>query len=161
MITLFPQLIAQTINNRALGPLGNLSPTEFFSGLIPALLSLGFVIGVIVFIFIFIIGAIGLIASGGDKMKMEQARSRIVTALIGITILLSFFAILSLTEHFFGIGLRQIEVGPFRIELTGNSESVDDPGTCVCVGMSVDSSSCGSLYHPRCFMPDECECVIN
>jgi len=130
MTTLFPQLIAQTINNRALGPLGNLSPTEFFSGLIPALMSLGFVIGALIFVFIFIIGGISWITSGGDKMKMEQARSRVATALIGLTILLSFFAILSLTEHFFGIGLRQIEVGPFRIELTGNGNY--DTGTIDC-----------------------------
>ena len=112
------QLIAQSINNPALGEFGNMNPGAFLGGLISALLSLGFVIGAILFLFYFIMGGISWITSGGDKMKMEQARSKITTAIVGLVILLSFFAVLNLTECFFGIGLREITVGPLNISFT-------------------------------------------
>lgn len=130
MITLLPQLIAQNLRNPAFNSLSNMDPTEFFGGLIPALVSLGLVIGAIVFLFYFIIGAIGWITSGGDKMKTEQARNKITTALVGLVILFSFIAILSLAERFFGIGMRRIEVGPFRIELVGDSVTEESEETC-------------------------------
>jgi hypothetical protein len=113
------QLIAQSISNPALGSLGTLSPTAFFGRLIPGLLSFGLVIGVIVFLFILLQGAILWIASGGDKMKIEQAKSKLSNALVGIIILLSFFAIINLVECFFGIGLRSVYIGPFNISLSG------------------------------------------
>ena len=111
-------VLAQSIENPALGGLGSLNAGEFFGLLIPALVSLGLVIGVIVFIFYFLTGAISWISSGGDKMKIEQAKSKLTTALIGLIILLSFIAIISLLEAFFGIGLRQVGVGKFRIEFS-------------------------------------------
>ena len=112
-------LIAQEIGNPALGPLGILTGPEFFGKLIPALVGLGFVIGAIVFVFILIYGAILWITSGGDKMKMESARSKISNALIGVVILLGFFAILNLVSCFFGIGIGQITVGEFNITFSG------------------------------------------
>ena len=129
------QLIAQSINNPALGEFGNMNPGAFFGGLISALLSLGLVIGAIVFLFYFILGGIGWISSGGDKMKLEQAKSRIANALIGIVVLLSFVAILNLVECFFGIGLRQVSVGPFSISFTsqlncGGGGGGDGATTC-------------------------------
>jgi hypothetical protein len=63
-------------------------------------------------------------------MKMEQARNRITTALVGIVILLSFVGILNLVEIFFGIGLRRVEVGPFNIQLTGDGGSGPPPPSC-------------------------------
>ena len=113
------QLIAQSINNPALGPLGGLNGSQFFSRLLPALISIGFVGGVIVFTFMIIVGGIEWISSGGDKVSYENARKRITNALIGITILFGFFAILSLVECFFGIGLRRFTIGPFNIRFIG------------------------------------------
>lgn len=114
------QLIAQTINNPALGSLGGLNGVQFFSRLLPALMSMGFVGGVIIFTFMLIIGGIEWISSGGDKVAYENAKKRITNALIGITILLGFFAILSLVECFFGIGLRRVTIGPFNIRFIGS-----------------------------------------
>jgi len=113
-------LIAQNVINPVLGNLGLLTGPQFFGRLIPALISMGIVIGVIVFVFYLIYGAIQWISSGGDKMQMEQARSKLTNALVGITLLLGFFAILNLVECFFGIGLRQVTVGPFNISLTSS-----------------------------------------
>ena len=135
MNLLTSQILAQNIYNPVLGPLGNLSGAEFFGRLISALISFGFVIGGIVFVFVFILGAIQWITSGGDKMRMEQARSKIFNALVGIIILFSFFAILNVVECFFGIGLRRLEVGPFNISLTGGlncsgGAAPTPPGIC-------------------------------
>lgn len=112
-------LIAQVINNPALGDLGSLSGPAFFGKLIPALVGLGLVIGAIVFVFMLIYGAILWITAGGDKIRMEAARSKIANALIGIVILLGFFAILNLVNCFFGIGLSQFTVGEFNITFSG------------------------------------------
>jgi len=111
--------IAQVINNPALGNLGRLSGEEFFAKLIPALIGLGFVVGAIIFVFMLVYGAILWISSGGDKMRMESARSKIANALIGIVILFGFFAILNLVSCFFGIGIGRISVGEFNITFSG------------------------------------------
>jgi hypothetical protein len=114
-------LIAQEINNPALpGGLVDLSGSDFFGRLIPALLSFALVVGTIFFVSYLIYGGIQWISSGGDKMKIEQARSKISNALVGVIVLLAFFAILNLVECFFGIGLRQIEVGSFQINFSSS-----------------------------------------
>ena len=111
-------VFAQTINNPVLGDLGSLSGSEFFGRLIPALLSLALVIGAIIFLFYFLLGAINWITSGGDKMKIERARDRISAALVGLIILFSFIAIIDLIECFFGIGLREVTLGPFQVNFS-------------------------------------------
>jgi len=109
------------LSNPALGPsLGGMSPETFFGNLIPAILSLLFVIGIVAFVFYLIMGGIQWITAGGDKGKLEVAKQHLTQAMIGITILLSFFAILNLTECFFGIGLRAVTIGAFNISLTGS-----------------------------------------
>ncbi len=109
-------LLAQAvINNPALGNLGTLNGAQFFDRLFPALVSLGLTIGGIVFLFMLIWGGVEWITSGGDKVRNEAARQRVTNALTGIVILFSVFAILNLVECFFGIGLRQINIGIFQI----------------------------------------------
>lgn len=135
MSVFLSQLLAQEINNPALPDnLRDLTGTEFFGNLIPALISFAIVIGVIFFVFYLIYGAIQWISSGGDKGQMEQAKSKISNALIGIFILLSFFAILNLVECFFGIGLRRLDVGPFNITFTSGLS---------CQGGSTSGPVCG------------------
>ena len=122
-------LIAQQINNPALGTLGALNGVQFFSNLIPSLLSALVVIGVLMFTFYLIWGAIDWITSGGDKGRVEAAKGKVTNAVIGIVVLLSFFAILSLVECFFGIGLRQINIGPFNVSLSGSTMCGGTGGT--------------------------------
>ena len=112
------QAVAQRIGNPALGSLGTKSGTEFLGGLIPALLTLAIVVGVIIFMFYLLTGAIQWISSGGDKGKLEVARQRLTQALVGLILLFPFFAIINLTECFFGIGLKQLSVGPLNISMT-------------------------------------------
>ncbi len=108
-------MLAQTINNPAIGNLANLSGSEFLGNVVSAAISLGFIIGTLVFFFMLLSGAIQWISSGGDKTSYESAKQRITQAFVGLVILFSFFAILNLTECFFGIGLRQIRIGTLNI----------------------------------------------
>ena len=61
------------------------------------------IIGVIVAFIFIIIGAIQWMTAGNDKAQMESARGKIVTAIIGLVILFSVFAIMKLIGAFFGI----------------------------------------------------------
>jgi hypothetical protein len=89
---------------------------EFFNDLLPRLIGLSFVIGIVIFLFFMILGAIQWIISGGDKAALEGAKGKITNALIGIVILFSVFAILKIVEDFFGIDILSLELGPLVIE---------------------------------------------
>lgn len=124
---MFFQLLAQSpprslregssLRNPILGEgLQGLSGIDFFNKLLPAAVGLGFVIGVVVFFFMLMIGAIQWITSGGDKANIEGARSKVSHALIGLVILFSILAIVKLLEVFFGINILTIDIGPLKIE---------------------------------------------
>ena len=105
------------IKNWALKPfIQNLSGVEFLNKLLPNMVGLAFVIGIVIFFFVFIFGAIQWITSGGDKAGLESARSKIVNALVGIILLFSVFVILKIIEDFFGINILTIDLGVFFIQ---------------------------------------------
>ncbi len=113
MLILVQQLIAQEINNPVIGPrLAALNGVSFFQKLLPALILMALIIGVIIFFFMLIIGAVQWISSGGDKAAVEAAKGRITNAIVGLVILLSFFAITQLLETFFGISIIQLNLEP-------------------------------------------------
>lgn len=84
------------------------SGISFLQKAIPAAITLGFVIGVIIFFFVLITGAIQWISSGGDKQAVEAARGKVSNALIGLVILFAVFAIIQLLNTFFDIHLLQL-----------------------------------------------------
>ncbi len=88
----------------------------FFQNFIPAAIGLGFLIGVLVFFFVLIIGAIGWILSGGDKAAVESARGKITSAIIGIIVLFATFVLLRFTGDFFGINILTLDIGPLKIK---------------------------------------------
>ncbi len=88
----------------------------FFQSFLPALVGFTLVIGVIVFMLVFLFAAITWMTSGGDKGKIETARSRLSTALIGLVILFSTFAIIALIEGFFSINILTLDIGILKIE---------------------------------------------
>ena len=105
------------IKNKALkSSIQNLSGTEFLNKLLPNMVGLAFVIGVVIFLFVLVFGAIQWITSGGDKAGLESARSKIANALVGIVILFSVFVILKIIESFFGINILTIDLGVFFIQ---------------------------------------------
>jgi len=72
--------------------------TALFTGILSMLMAL---VAVLVF-FMLVWGGVEWILSGGDKGKTEQARNKIVSALIGLVIVAASYAILYLILRFLG-----------------------------------------------------------
>jgi TRAP-type C4-dicarboxylate transport system permease small subunit len=89
------------------GQSGNAGVT-FLQKFIPAAISLGLLVGVVIFFFILIIGGIQWISSGGDKQSVEAARGKVTNAIIGLVILFAVFAIIQLLNTFFGIHILNL-----------------------------------------------------
>lgn len=105
------------ISNPALGPvLQGFSGSGFFAAFLPRLVGLTLVIGVLLFFFVFAIGAIQWITSGGDKQALEGARGRISNGLIGLVILFAAFAVIRFIEFFFKINILTIDIGGLMIQ---------------------------------------------
>lgn len=97
------------------GALENLTGLSFVQKAVPAAIGLIFVVGIIFFLFMMLLGAITWISSGGDKAAIEGARGRITNAAIGVVLLLSTFALFKIIESFFGINILTIDIGPLII----------------------------------------------
>lgn len=104
------------ITNPILGGLGQKTGVSFFQSFIPSLIGLALVIGVLIFFAILIMGAVQWISSGGDKEGLSSARGKITSAIIGIIILFSIFAIMQLIETFFGISILTLDIGSLVIQ---------------------------------------------
>lgn len=85
---------------------GTFSPPQGFadniSQLINALLSIVMVFAALLVLFNLIVGAFQWITSGGDKGKIDQARNRMISAVVGIIIVASTYAMLLLVLNFLG-----------------------------------------------------------
>jgi uncharacterized membrane protein len=80
-------------------------------GLVGVILTVLIIIAVLVCLFFLILGGIRYIASGGDKGKIDSARSTLVAALIGLIIALLAFAIVNFVLIFFsGHGLNNLQI---------------------------------------------------
>jgi len=71
--------------------------------LVPNLINLALIVAVVVFFFLLLLGGIQWITSGGDKEALTKAQGKITSALIGIVIVFSAWAILNLVKYFFGL----------------------------------------------------------
>jgi hypothetical protein len=91
-------------------------PFGFFQKLIPNLIGLAFIVGVLIFFFVFVSAAIQWISSGGEKASIEAARGKLMNAVIGLVLLLLVFMIIKLIEAFFGIDILKINIGVLKIE---------------------------------------------
>lgn len=111
------KLAIEGITNPALGPsLEKKSGQAFLEGFLPAVIGLGFLIGLVIFVFSMFIGAIKWLSSGGDKQGIEDARKTIGNALMGVVILLSIFALIKVIENFFGVNILSIDIGSFQVK---------------------------------------------
>jgi hypothetical protein len=90
--------------------------STLLSEFLPNIIGLLLVVGVVVFFFMLLWGAVSWIISGGDKAHIENARARITSALVGLVLMLSTFAIIKLIEAFFGIDILSIDIGPLVIQ---------------------------------------------
>ncbi len=103
-------LIAQVPNPldgkiEGIGPLGESNgATTTFAQLISSAIGLITIVAFIFFFFILISGAIGVISSGGDKGKLEDARGRLTSGVVGVVIVVAGMFIIRLIASLLGIG---------------------------------------------------------
>ena len=164
------QYIAQNVTNPFLGNAGQASGANFFGRLIPNFFTLLFAVGSVVFVFVLIYGAIQWITSGGDANLIAAARGKVISAVVGLVILFSIFALLNLVECFFGVGIRHYQIGPLNLTPVGQavcqtggggSNTVPPgytppPGYCVC-GNNAGCTTTGMkgqrfFGNPQCYV---------
>ena len=94
---------------RGFGPLGLEGKPDasvamgVFSNFISSAIGLITIIAIIWFVFIFIMGAIGIISSGGDKQAMESARKKITSGVIGLVVVIAGMFVIQLIGRIIGI----------------------------------------------------------
>ena len=106
---------------RGLGPLGlegqagGSSAISVFSRTISSAIGIMTVIAIIWFIFQFFTGAISIIGAGGDKAKIEAARQKITTGLIGLVVVVVGIFLIDLIGGLLGLEILDIERLIFRL----------------------------------------------
>ena len=93
---------------RGIGPLGleDLSASQapsIFNKFISGIIGLMTIIAIIWFVILMIMGAIGIISSGGDKASLETARKRITTGIIGFIMVVAAIFVVQLIGRLIGI----------------------------------------------------------
>jgi hypothetical protein len=86
--------------------LNNIRPSNFVSAIINIFLGAA---GVIAFIFL-LWGGLQWILAGGDKEGTEKARKKITSALIGLAIVFSAYALLFIVRALFGIDVISLNL---------------------------------------------------
>lgn len=74
-----------------------------FGRIISAVIGIFLFLGVVMALFHLILGAYKWLTSSGDKTKLETAREQIVQALVGLLLLASIWAVITLVTTFLGI----------------------------------------------------------
>lgn len=90
--------------------LSGITGSDFLGRFISLGINLGFLVGILVFFFTLISGAIKWLSSGSDKTHIEGAQKQITNALIGLVILFAIFAIINLVEYLFGISITKFNI---------------------------------------------------
>lgn len=93
-------------NDPRFAGLNNIRPSNFVSAAINFMLGAA---GVIAFIFL-LWGGLQWILAGGDKEGTEKARKKITSALIGLAIVFSAYALLFIIRALFGIDLIAVNL---------------------------------------------------
>ena len=91
------------------GSLCNLQANQLGS-IVGAAVTFILVIAVLIALFFLIWGGVRWITSGGDKAKVESARSTIIAAILGLVIAFLAFFILSVALSFFGLSLSNLQL---------------------------------------------------
>ena len=123
------QLIAEDIGSpiRGIGPLGleglgdASSAGTLFEKFITAIIGILTVVGILWFLISLILGAIGIIASGGDKNALEASRKKITNAIVGLVVMIGAIFILTLIGYLLGLNMNYIlSPGRFVMGIWGN-----------------------------------------
>jgi len=80
------------------------------STVIHTLISLLFIGASLTFLFILLINGLHWMTAGGDQEKLKEAKGKMTSALIGLGIILSVFAIMKLIDSLFGVNLLKFSI---------------------------------------------------
>ena len=90
-------------------PVGNWVPTanaaNQFENILSIIIGIMTVVGGIYFIFVFITAAFEWMTAGGDKNKLQRAQQRMLQGVIGLVIIVSAYAIVSLISFVLGFDI--------------------------------------------------------
>lgn len=78
--------------------------TTLFNTTLSSVIGVLTVVAFIWFTFQVILGAIGIVSSGGDKAALERARKQITTGIIGVIVVVSAIFIVDLIGTLLGVG---------------------------------------------------------
>lgn len=110
-----PQVMAQkaigssiegSLSIKRLGGVG----VDSVGRLISALFNVALLVAAIFVFGMLILGGYGWLTAGGDKSKVEEARTRITNALIGLAIVASAWALINIVAQFFGVDINNIQL---------------------------------------------------
>lgn len=99
------------------------------SNLLNNIITLIYTVAAVVFVFMFLIGAIQWILSGGDKEAVSKARERIIHAIIGITLLALAFLIIKIVGTLTGFTFFKGQNDPAKPP-AGAGQSCITSATC-------------------------------
>jgi len=102
--------VLAAIGNKAIDNGTAVDGVGFFSTFIPRLVSIILIVGSLAFFFMFILGAVRWISSGGDKGQVESARTQITQALTGLVVMFSVYAVALLLNTIFGVDLLTVDL---------------------------------------------------
>ena len=78
--------------------------------LISSIFNVAIIVAAIFVFFMLILGGYGWLTAGGDKAKVEEARTRITNALIGLAIVASAWALITIITQFFGVDITNLRL---------------------------------------------------
>lgn len=78
---------------------------DIFNTLLSTIVGVLTVIGFIWFVIQFLLGAVGIVTSGGDKAALESSRKKLSTGLLGVIVVISAVFLIDLVGYIIGIDL--------------------------------------------------------
>ncbi len=108
------KLLAQGIKNpvipKAIGEGANAAGGVALGLIIARMLSGMFIIAFVVAFIYLITGGFHWITSGGDKANLENARNKIVHAIVGLIVISTAFAVMNLVGTFLGLDFEKLPI---------------------------------------------------
>lgn len=108
------QVFAEGITNPAIpasiGTGTAITGAKALSGLISNMIDGMFIVAFILGFIYMVTGGLQWVTSGGDKASLESARNKIIHALIGIIVVASVYAVLSLVGAFLGFDIKKLPI---------------------------------------------------
>lgn len=99
--------------DKGFGPWGNLDLSNIrdaanaFSQIISNVIGVLTIVGGIWFIFVFVTGAFQYLTAGGEPEAIKKASKRITTGIIGLVIIVTSYALISLLGNLLGFNILQ------------------------------------------------------